>query len=71
MILSYDPPTPLSAENLAWHWMFAMTPQQVESVMVQGSWVIRKGEFCGIDEEKIRAEARGEAKRLWERMEEL
>lgn len=69
MILNYDPPTPLTADNLAWHWMFAMTSQNVESVMIHGSWVIRKGEFCGIDEEKIRAEAREEARRLWDRME--
>ncbi len=71
VILDYDPPTPLTGENLAWHWMFAMTPKHVESVMVDGSWVIRKGEFCSVDEEKIRAEARQEAVRIWKRMESL
>jgi len=71
IVLDYDPPTPLTQENLAWHWMFAMTPRHVESVMVQGNWVIYRREFRTIDEERIRAEARGEAVRIWERMDTL
>lgn len=71
VVLNYDPPTPLTAENLAWHWMFALNPQNVESVMAGGEWVIRKGEFVRVDEEKIRAEAKDQAGRLWKRMGEL
>jgi len=56
VVLDYEPPTPLSAENLAWHWMFALTAQHVRSVMVNGEWVIRDREFCRVDEEKVRAE---------------
>ncbi|MGH2447475.1 MAG: amidohydrolase family protein [Chloroflexota bacterium] len=71
MVLDYDPPTPLSSANLSWHWMFALSPRNVESVMVGGNWVLRHGEMCGVDEERVRAEARVEAKRLWARMEQL
>jgi putative selenium metabolism protein SsnA len=71
MVLDYDPPTPLSDGNLPWHWMFAFTSQQVRDVMVQGRWVVREGEVCGVDEERIRAQAREEARRLWRRMEDL
>jgi cytosine/adenosine deaminase-related metal-dependent hydrolase len=71
VVLNYDPPTPLTSDNLAWHWMFALTPHHVESVMVEGEWVIKKGEFCTVDEEKIRAEARREATCLWQRMDTL
>jgi putative selenium metabolism protein SsnA len=71
IVLDYDPPTPLTQENLAWHWMFAMTPRHVESVMVQGNWVIYRRDFRTIDEERIRADARGEAMRIWERMDAL
>jgi cytosine/adenosine deaminase-related metal-dependent hydrolase len=71
MVLRYDPPTPLTAENLPWHWMFAMSSDNVESVMVAGSWVVRDGRFCTLDEEKIRAEAREEAGRVWQRMDAL
>lgn len=68
VVLHYDPPTPLTVDNLAWHWMFALTAGHVESVMVAGRWVLQKGEICNVDEEKVRAEARGEAQRLWQRM---
>ncbi len=71
VVLRYDPPTDLFAENLAWHWMFSFTPAIVESVLINGEWVLRCGEFCRVDEERIRAEARVEAKRLWTRMEAL
>jgi cytosine/adenosine deaminase-related metal-dependent hydrolase len=71
VILDYDPPTPLTSENIAWHWMFAMTPKYVKSVMVDGAWVVRNGEFCNVDEERIRAEARTQARSLWKRMEDL
>jgi putative selenium metabolism protein SsnA len=71
MILDYDPPTPLAAGNLPWHWMFGLHSGLVRSVMVNGRWVLREGEFVDVDEEKIRAEARAEAQRLWQRMESL
>lgn len=71
VVLRYDPPTDLDAGNLAWHWMFSFTPAIVESVLVNGEWVLRGGEFCRVDEERIRAEARSQARRLWTRMEAL
>jgi len=70
-VLDYDPPTPLEAGNLAWHWMFGMSSQQVESVMVAGEWVMQDRRLCGVDEEEVRARARVEAKRLWTRMETI
>lgn len=69
VVLRYDPPTPLTAGNLAWHWMFALNAANVESVMVDGKWILRNREFVSIDEEKILSEARAEAKRLWHVME--
>jgi cytosine/adenosine deaminase-related metal-dependent hydrolase len=71
IVLDYDPPTPLTSDNLAWHWMFALNAGMVRDVMVGGEWVIRNREFVAVDEEKIRAEARRQAQRLWQRMETL
>jgi cytosine/adenosine deaminase-related metal-dependent hydrolase len=71
VVLDYDPPTPLTSDNLAWHWMFAFSQEMVRDVMVAGEWVIRDRAFVSIDEEKIRADARNEARRLWQRMETL
>jgi cytosine/adenosine deaminase-related metal-dependent hydrolase len=71
VVLNYNPPTELHAGNFAWHWMFGLTSEHVESVMVGGKWILKAGEIVGVDEEKVRAEARTEATRLWRRMDEL
>ncbi len=71
VVLNYDPPTDLHAANLAWHWMFGLTAGHVERVMVGGTWILKDGEIVGVDEEKVRAEARREATRLWRRMDEF
>lgn len=71
VVLEYDPPTPLTSDNLAWHWMFAFNAAMVRDVMVAGRWVIRDREFVTIDEEKVRADARNQAHELWRRMETL
>jgi cytosine/adenosine deaminase-related metal-dependent hydrolase len=71
IVLDYDAPTPLTAGNLPWHWMFGMHSGLVRSVMVNGRWILRDRELVGVDEEKIRADARVEAERLWKRMESL
>ncbi len=71
VVLEYEPPTPLTSDNLAWHWMFAFDAGMVRDVMVGGEWVIRNRAFVAVDEEKIRAEAREQARQLWQRMESL
>ena len=71
VVLDYDPPTRFDAGNLAWHWMFGMSSQQVESVMVAGEWAMQGRRLCRVDEEEVRAMARTEAKRLWTRMETI
>jgi putative selenium metabolism protein SsnA len=71
VLVDYDPPTPLASGALAWHWMFGMGAHNVTDVMVDGRWIIRDRRFVTVDEEKIRAEARQAARRLWERMESV
>jgi putative selenium metabolism protein SsnA len=71
LVLDYNPPTPLTAGNLAWHWMFALTDARVRDVMVAGRWVVRTGVIVTIDEERVRAQAREIASALWRRMQDL
>jgi cytosine/adenosine deaminase-related metal-dependent hydrolase len=71
IVLDYVPPTPLSADNLAWHWMFAMKSAMVRDVMIDGRWVLRDRDFPHLDEQRIRADARAQAARLWAVMEGL
>jgi len=71
VVLDYEPPTPLTTENLAWHWMFAFSSQLVRDVMVQGRWVVRDRALVNVDEEAVRAQATEQAAGLWRRMEVL
>jgi putative selenium metabolism protein SsnA len=70
-IYDYTPPTPLTAGNLAWHWMFAFTNYLVKDVMVGGRWVLRNRSMVNLEGGEARAHAREQAQSLWKRMEEL
>ena len=69
VLWDYDPPTPLSGGNLAGHMAFGLSSRSARSVMVAGEFVIedRRPRF---DAERIAANARAQAARLWKRMEE-
>ena len=49
--------------------VYASTPENVDSVMIDGTWVYRKKEFVKLNVEKILAEAKRELKLLLDRME--
>jgi putative selenium metabolism protein SsnA len=69
VLWDYEPPTPLVGGNLAGHIAFGLSSRSARSVMVAGEFVIedRKPHF---DAERIAANARKQAARLWKRMEE-
>jgi putative selenium metabolism protein SsnA len=68
VLTNYRPATPMTAENLASHFLFAMGPEFVRDVMIGGWWVMRKGHFVTCDEQVIRARSVEVARRLHERM---
>jgi putative selenium metabolism protein SsnA len=68
VLTSYHPATPLSAENLAGHLIFAMGPEFVRDVMVDGWWVLRNGKVVTCDEAAERAAASEIAHGLYARM---
>lgn len=70
-ILRYDPPTPLETANLAGHLLFGITARHVESVMVDGRFVLREGRFRRAKPASIQDKARVAARALWERMLQL
>jgi cytosine/adenosine deaminase-related metal-dependent hydrolase len=71
MVLGYQAPTPLSAGNLAGHWVFGVSSRRVRDVIVAGELVIADGRSTRVDEELLAAEAARETARLWERLEEI
>jgi putative selenium metabolism protein SsnA len=68
VLTSYHPATPLTADNLAGHFLFAMGPEFVRDVMIGGWWVMRKGHIVTCDESSIRAQSVEVARGLHERM---
>ncbi|MBU1298317.1 MAG: amidohydrolase family protein, partial [Bacteroidetes bacterium] len=68
VVLDYKSPTPLSKENLIGHFIFGMNSSIVESVMINGEWVMWNHQLFGVDEEVAMKEAAKVAKKLWERM---
>jgi cytosine/adenosine deaminase-related metal-dependent hydrolase len=69
VVLDYDPPTPLSAENLAGHFLFGLGARHVRDVVAGGEVIVEGGKSTRLDEGEVRARGREEAARLWRRME--
>jgi len=68
VVLDYQPPTPVTAENLAGHLLFGLDRSHVRSTMVAGRFVLRDRRIATVDEGTVFARARAAAGRLWERM---
>jgi putative selenium metabolism protein SsnA len=71
VVLEYSEPTPLTDANLPGHWLFGLHAGLVRDVMVNGEMVVQDRRPTGVDHEKIAAEARAAAERLWGRLEEI
>jgi len=59
--------TPFNTQNPVSALVYAATGSDVESVMIAGKWVVYKGELQTLDEEKLKAEARSNAAKLYQR----
>jgi putative selenium metabolism protein SsnA len=71
VVLEYRPPTPVTPDNLAGHFVFGMGSTHVRDVMVGGQWLVRERSHTQIDEVELAAECRAAAPRLWDRMNDL
>jgi putative selenium metabolism protein SsnA len=68
IVLDYDPPTPLVDGNFGGHLIFGLTGWMVESVMINGRFVMRDREMVTIDVAETLEKARERSRALWERM---
>lgn len=71
VVTSYTPATPLDATNLAGHFLYAMGPEFVRHVMIDGRWCLKEGKVTSCDEQSIRAHSVDVAHGLHERMSAL
>ena len=67
ILVDYDPPTPLAAENLPWHIILGMDGTGVDTTLVGGQVLMRNRQLLTLDEAEIMAKARDLAGKLWAR----
>ena len=70
IVLDYHAPTPLTAENLAGHLIFGMNSGQVDSVMVNGRFIIKHRQSA-LDEQEIYRRSNEASRKLWDRCREI
>ncbi len=66
IVLRYDSPTPVTADNFNSHMLFGMNGSNVYMTICGGTLIAKAGECLTMDEEKILYEARKEAAKHWE-----
>jgi putative selenium metabolism protein SsnA len=71
VLTDYRPATPLTAESLTSHVLFAMGSEFVRSVMVNGRWRLKDRGVVTCDEAAIRAQSMEVASALHKRMEAM
>jgi len=65
IVLDYVPITPMNASNCDGHILFGMTGRSVVTTVCNGTVLMKDRILTGIDEEKVCADVREEASRLW------
>jgi putative selenium metabolism protein SsnA len=67
IVVDYDPPTPLCAENIGSHILFGISGRAVDTTIIGGRIVMEDRKLLAIDEEEIMAKAKASAAKLWQR----
>jgi putative selenium metabolism protein SsnA len=67
VLYDYFPPTPLTSDNIFGHALFGIAHAPVESLIVNGRFVIRSREFVNVDERAVAERATACARDLWRR----
>ena len=68
VLVDYNPPTPLTAASLFGHILFGIAHAPVDSLMVNGRFIVREGRCLLVDESEIARRASSHARKLWERV---
>jgi len=68
VVMDYFPPTPLTTDSLSGHLLFGVSNAPVDSLIVNGRYVLREKNLVNVDEHRIADRAVARAKALWERL---
>ena len=67
-LIDYAPPTPLTAENLPWHFIFGYEASMITTTISAGRVLMHHRQLQTLDEEAIAAHSRERAQALWQRV---
>jgi putative selenium metabolism protein SsnA len=67
VLYDYFPPTPLTSDNIFGHALFGIAHAPVDSLVVNGRFVIRDRQFVHLDERTVAEKATACARQLWRR----
>lgn len=67
ILVEYFSPTPMSGDNFWGHFLFGISDAAVDTTIINGQIVMQGKQLNGIDEQKIAAESRRCAKKVWKR----
>ena len=68
VFLDYHPTTPLTAENLPWHFVFGVEASMITGTVCAGRALMRDRMLLTLDEEAITARSRELAAQVWQRV---
>jgi cytosine/adenosine deaminase-related metal-dependent hydrolase len=68
VILDYDAPTNLTADNFLGHFVYGLDARHVETVICQGRIIVENQQVTTVDEGDVLAFAREMGKKLWSKM---
>lgn len=68
VILDYNTPTPLTANNFLGHFLFGIESNHVRHVISDGRLIVQDRKMMTVNEESILTESCKQAERLWKRM---
>ena len=71
VLLDYDAPTPIVKKNAATHFVWGMSSNAVDTVIVNGRVVLKDKRFTCIDAEEVYAKSRECAKKLWKKADKI
>jgi putative selenium metabolism protein SsnA len=68
IMLDYLAPTPITANTVASHLLFGVSGRSVCTTIINGRVIMNERELVGIDEQKLMADSRQQAAKLWARI---
>jgi len=68
VVLDYDAPTEVTADNFLGHFVFGLDARHVETVICKGRVIVENRRIRTVDEAEVLAYAREMGKKLWDKM---